>query len=170
MGQWSRRSQVSCFWLFPDLGLSLHGPARQPILLITVVLMSGANWARNCLLHSGRRIFIRTAVKTGWWSITWPHGWNCFHWSTASAEPFVQHQPAPLTEVDIMSGGLEALKEANISLGLALADDEIEYLVASFSLTAIQPMLSWWCLPQTLSTAVTKFLTLAGLWWRRSAE
>ena len=45
---------------------------------------------------------------------------------------FVQHQPAPLTEVDIMSGGLEALKEANISLGLALADDEIEYLVASF--------------------------------------
>jgi len=45
---------------------------------------------------------------------------------------FVQHQPAPLTEVDIMSGGVEALKEANISLGLALADDEIEYLVASF--------------------------------------
>ena len=46
---------------------------------------------------------------------------------------FVQHQPAPLTEVDIMTGGVEALKEANISLGLALADDEIEYLVASFN-------------------------------------
>jgi len=45
---------------------------------------------------------------------------------------FVQHQPAPLTEVDIMAGGVKALKEANISLGLALADDEIDYLVASF--------------------------------------
>ena len=45
---------------------------------------------------------------------------------------FVQHQPAPLTEVDIMSGGVEALKQANISLGLALANDEIEYLVTSF--------------------------------------
>lgn len=45
---------------------------------------------------------------------------------------FVQHQPAPLTEVDIMTGGVAALKEANISLGLALADDEIDYLVASF--------------------------------------
>ena len=45
---------------------------------------------------------------------------------------FVQHQPAPLTDVDIMTGGVAALKEANISLGLALADDEIDYLVASF--------------------------------------
>ena len=45
---------------------------------------------------------------------------------------FVQHQPAPLTEVDIMTSGVAALKEANISLGLALADDEIDYLVASF--------------------------------------
>ena len=45
---------------------------------------------------------------------------------------FVQHQPAPLTEVDILTGGVKALKEANISLGLALADDEVEYLVSSF--------------------------------------
>ena len=45
---------------------------------------------------------------------------------------FVQHQPKPLTEVDIMAGGVKALKDANISLGLALADDEIEYLVSSF--------------------------------------
>ena len=45
---------------------------------------------------------------------------------------FVQHQPKPLTEVDIIAGGVKALKDANISLGLALADDEIEYLVSSF--------------------------------------
>jgi phosphoribosylformylglycinamidine synthase len=45
---------------------------------------------------------------------------------------FVQHQPKPLTEVDIMAGGVKALKDANISLGLALADDEIDYLASSF--------------------------------------
>ena len=45
---------------------------------------------------------------------------------------FEQHQPAPLTSVDIMGGGVGALREANVSLGLALADDEIDYLVASF--------------------------------------
>jgi phosphoribosylformylglycinamidine synthase len=45
---------------------------------------------------------------------------------------FEQHQPSPLTSVDIMGGGVGALREANVSLGLALADDEIDYLVASF--------------------------------------
>ncbi|MCS5586892.1 MAG: phosphoribosylformylglycinamidine synthase [Porticoccaceae bacterium] len=45
---------------------------------------------------------------------------------------FAQHSPAPLTEVDIMGGGAEALGRANIELGLALAADEIDYLVASF--------------------------------------
>jgi phosphoribosylformylglycinamidine synthase len=45
---------------------------------------------------------------------------------------FSQHQPAPLTAVDILGGGVSALEEANVSLGLALAEDEIQYLVASF--------------------------------------
>ncbi|MDB1124657.1 phosphoribosylformylglycinamidine synthase [Vibrio algarum] len=41
--------------------------------------------------------------------------------------------PAPVADVDILSGGQQALEEANISLGLALADDEIDYLVESFT-------------------------------------
>ena len=45
---------------------------------------------------------------------------------------FSQHKPAPLMEVDILGGGVSALEQANVSLGLALADDEIQYLVASF--------------------------------------
>ena len=45
---------------------------------------------------------------------------------------FVHHQPQPLTEVDILAGGVGALKLANVELGLALAEDEIDYLVASF--------------------------------------
>ncbi|MCO4837790.1 MAG: phosphoribosylformylglycinamidine synthase [Oceanospirillaceae bacterium] len=45
---------------------------------------------------------------------------------------FVQTQPAPLERVDILQGGRAALVRANISLGMALADDEIDYLVAAF--------------------------------------
>ena len=45
---------------------------------------------------------------------------------------FAETEPAPLTAVDILEGGRDALAEANISLGLALADDEIDYLVESY--------------------------------------
>lgn len=45
---------------------------------------------------------------------------------------FTHHQPKPMTQVDILAGGTGALKLANVELGLALADDEIDYLVASF--------------------------------------
>lgn len=45
---------------------------------------------------------------------------------------FETHQPKELTSVDILTGGKEALAEANVSLGLALAADEIEYLVERF--------------------------------------
>ncbi|MBI5461419.1 MAG: phosphoribosylformylglycinamidine synthase [Gammaproteobacteria bacterium] len=41
--------------------------------------------------------------------------------------------PAPLTTVDILGGGRAALVEANRTLGLALSDDEIDYLVESFT-------------------------------------
>ncbi|HWS03190.1 MAG TPA: phosphoribosylformylglycinamidine synthase, partial [Gammaproteobacteria bacterium] len=41
--------------------------------------------------------------------------------------------PTPLITVDILGGGREALVAANRSLGLALSDDEIDYLVESFA-------------------------------------
>lgn len=46
---------------------------------------------------------------------------------------FTQAQPAPVEAIDILSGGRLALEKANVSLGLALADDEIDYLVESFT-------------------------------------
>ncbi|RLQ23841.1 phosphoribosylformylglycinamidine synthase [Seongchinamella sediminis] len=46
---------------------------------------------------------------------------------------FLAAEPAPMTSVDVLGGGKPALEAANASLGLALADDEIDYLVASFS-------------------------------------
>ncbi|MCC2614974.1 phosphoribosylformylglycinamidine synthase [Aestuariibacter halophilus] len=45
---------------------------------------------------------------------------------------FVEEAPRSLTSVDILAGGREALAKANVSLGLALADDEIDYLVENF--------------------------------------
>ena len=45
---------------------------------------------------------------------------------------FERHEPRPLESVDILGGGRAALEAANASLGLALAEDEIEYLVESF--------------------------------------
>ncbi len=46
---------------------------------------------------------------------------------------FIEHEPRALQSVDILAGGREALAHANVSLGLALADDEIDYLVKAFS-------------------------------------
>ena len=49
-----------------------------------------------------------------------------------AARLFAHHEPAPLGQVDILQGGRVALEEANVALGLALAEDEIDYLVEAF--------------------------------------
>lgn len=46
---------------------------------------------------------------------------------------FSHAQPKPLTAVDVLGGGRAALEQANVELGLALAEDEIDYLVSSFN-------------------------------------
>ncbi|WP_016957635.1 phosphoribosylformylglycinamidine synthase [Catenovulum agarivorans] len=45
---------------------------------------------------------------------------------------FEKAQPAPHRSVDILAGGREALATANVAMGLALAEDEIDYLVENF--------------------------------------
>ena len=45
---------------------------------------------------------------------------------------FEKGQPTPLESVDVLSGGRDALVIANQELGLALAEDEIDYLTTSF--------------------------------------
>ncbi|RVU41793.1 phosphoribosylformylglycinamidine synthase [Rheinheimera riviphila] len=52
---------------------------------------------------------------------------------------FRKAEPAMLASVDILAGGREALVEANIRLGLALADDEIDYLVSNFNTLGRNP-------------------------------
>ncbi|HEX8821675.1 MAG TPA: phosphoribosylformylglycinamidine synthase, partial [Archangium sp.] len=46
---------------------------------------------------------------------------------------FAGHTPRPFTTVDVLGGGRAALVTANRVLGLALAEDEIDYLVARFT-------------------------------------
>jgi phosphoribosylformylglycinamidine synthase len=54
--------------------------------------------------------------------------------SLDAAEGLFRHvAPRPLTEIDVLCGGAAAIEEANGRFGLALAPDEIEYLVAYFA-------------------------------------
>ncbi|WP_294899992.1 phosphoribosylformylglycinamidine synthase [Tatumella sp. UBA2305] len=46
---------------------------------------------------------------------------------------FAHHQPQPVKAVDVLGRGRVALQEANLALGLALAEDEIDYLLAAFT-------------------------------------
>ena len=55
------------------------------------------------------------------------------------AKLFAQAEPMPLTSIDVLSGGIQALAGANSELGLALSDDELEYLVDNFTRLARNP-------------------------------
>nr|WP_232095476.1 phosphoribosylformylglycinamidine synthase [Serratia ureilytica] len=46
---------------------------------------------------------------------------------------FAHHQPAPYQSVDVLGAGRAALEQANVRLGLALAQDEIDYLLNAFT-------------------------------------
>ncbi|VTO26375.1 phosphoribosylformylglycinamidine synthase [Klebsiella pneumoniae] len=51
----------------------------------------------------------------------------------AGEKLFAHHQPTPVTSVDLLGEGRQALIDANLRLGLALADDEIDYLQDAFT-------------------------------------
>ncbi|MDP3033104.1 MAG: phosphoribosylformylglycinamidine synthase, partial [Rhodocyclaceae bacterium] len=54
--------------------------------------------------------------------------------SIDAADALFHHvAPQPLTSVDVIAGGRAALVKANGALGLALSEDEIDYLVENFS-------------------------------------
>ncbi|NOZ52550.1 MAG: phosphoribosylformylglycinamidine synthase [Gammaproteobacteria bacterium] len=57
----------------------------------------------------------------------------------AAKRLFVQTEPALLKTVDVLQQGADALKSANLSMGLALAPDEIDYLVENFKRLARNP-------------------------------
>ncbi|MGV1044239.1 phosphoribosylformylglycinamidine synthase [Limnohabitans sp.] len=50
-----------------------------------------------------------------------------------AAALFTALEPAPMAHVDVLGGGRAALVDANKAWGLALAEDEIDYLVTAFT-------------------------------------
>mgnify|MGYP003637005156 CR=1 FL=1 len=57
----------------------------------------------------------------------------------APGDMFVHAEPAVLQSVNISTGGKQALVEANQTMGLALSDDEIDYLVENFRVLGRNP-------------------------------
>ena len=49
-----------------------------------------------------------------------------------AAALFAAHDPAPIATIPVLKGGRQALAKANVDLGLALADAEIDYLVDNY--------------------------------------
>lgn len=110
--------------------------------------------AHQCGLQSVQRIehgLIYTAVSAAGESITLtatPNITAALHdrmtesvlSSLAQAEAlFATHTPQPLAHIALMSNGRAALEQANIELGLALADDEIDYLLAHYTALSRDP-------------------------------
>ncbi|NOQ79785.1 MAG: phosphoribosylformylglycinamidine synthase [Gammaproteobacteria bacterium] len=58
---------------------------------------------------------------------------TCFFEIEQANALFEQHHPSPYTSVPILEKGRKALVEANTQLGLALVEDEIDYLVNNFT-------------------------------------
>jgi len=62
-----------------------------------------------------------------------------FHQMSMAEALFVHAQPRPFMSVDLLGGGRDALVNANAELGLALSEDEIDYLATSFTALARNP-------------------------------
>ncbi|WP_376783359.1 phosphoribosylformylglycinamidine synthase [Kosakonia cowanii] len=58
---------------------------------------------------------------------------SVFNAEADAARLFEHHQPAPVQSVDLLGEGRQALLDANLRLGLALAEDEIDYLHDAFT-------------------------------------
>jgi len=57
----------------------------------------------------------------------------------AAARLFEHIKPVPLATVDLLQGGVTELKRANSEMGLALSEDEIEYLFEQFTRAGRNP-------------------------------
>ena len=58
---------------------------------------------------------------------------SVFNEFTQASDLFASSEPGELTAIDIESGGKAALVNANVELGLALAEDEVNYLFENFT-------------------------------------
>ena len=141
------------------------GPEEGPVIVVTPRLGTLSPWAskatdiaRNCGLAIRRVERIteyRLSLKSGLLGKTpelsqaqWAQIAALLHdRMTESALPdraaaqalFTELQPVPMAHVDVLGGGRAALEDANRRFGLALAEDEIDYLVTAFTGLARNP-------------------------------
>ncbi|MFA5922787.1 MAG: phosphoribosylformylglycinamidine synthase [Methylococcaceae bacterium] len=75
---------------------------------------------------------VSTAVKTQLSTLLHDRMTQTVLYDNAEPDLFTQHQPKPLLNIRVIEQGREALVKANSQLGMALSDDEIDYLTDSF--------------------------------------
>jgi phosphoribosylformylglycinamidine synthase len=130
------------------LGIPAQLPAEPPgsLILVTPRLGTISPWsskatdiAKNCGFDKLRRIERGTAyhaaggARDALAARLHDRMTESVLGSIAEAEALFRHiAPQPLTTVDVLAGGRAALVAANGELGLALSDDEIDYLVENF--------------------------------------
>ncbi|MCX7672197.1 MAG: phosphoribosylformylglycinamidine synthase [Thiobacillaceae bacterium] len=142
----------------------LHAEAHPPqeqALLVTPRLGTVSPWsskatdiARNCGLSGVRRIErgvawqlrgarnarLDPAVLHAAAALLHDRMTESVLWDERQATQLFTHYPAqPLATVDILAGGREALAAANAEWGLALSEDEIDYLYAHFQRAGRNP-------------------------------
>ena len=141
-----------------DYGPAYRGPVDGELVLVMPRLGTVSPWAskatdiaRNCGvdLHRVERVTeYRLTVKAGLLGAGKPlteaerravaallHDRMTEHVAferQAAAHLFDAAQAEPLAHVDVLGAGRQALVQANGQFGLALSDDEIDYLVAAF--------------------------------------
>ncbi|MDB5750128.1 MAG: purL [Ramlibacter sp.] len=133
------------------------GGADGTLLVVTPRLGTVSPWAskatdiaHNCglaLRRIERVVEYRLATQSGWLGKAtleqeqlWAAAALLHDRMTESIVPhrcdaarlFTELQAPPMEHVDVLAGGRAALEEANRRFGLALADDEIDYLVQAF--------------------------------------
>ncbi len=59
--------------------------------------------------------------------------------TVSESDLFAEHRPRPLASIDLLGEGDQALVSANLQLGLALSDDEIDYLADQFGAIGRNP-------------------------------
>lgn len=64
---------------------------------------------------------------------------SVFHSDDEAERLFIHGESRPLMAIDVLNGGRAALVEANRTMGLALAEDEIDYLVDNFTALGRNP-------------------------------
>jgi phosphoribosylformylglycinamidine synthase len=153
--------EIACLYNLLDYGLSGQENPEGHLLLVTPRAGTISPWsskatdiAHNC----GLKKVIRVERGTAWYLMTGQRQ-NLTNDQSEKIKPiihdrmtetvladfdqaaslFIETQPVPMLSIDIKTQGKDALIEANQSMGLALSETEIDYLLENFRQLARNP-------------------------------